>query len=70
MNGRHRTELRLQLCGHGRFLVCASRRPATVLLNGAPAEGVEWQQARGELWFSVPWREDVGSGTRAAVITF
>lgn len=65
-----RASLRLTVRGAGRFLAFASRRPAAVLLDGAPAEGVDWEEGRGALWFSVPWREDVGSGPRAAAIVF
>ena len=70
VNGSHRASLRLQLRGAGRFLAYASRRPSAVLLDGAPAEGVEWEERRGALWFGVPWRTEVGSGPRAAVIVF
>ncbi|PRW56188.1 raffinose synthase [Chlorella sorokiniana] len=69
-NGTRRATLRLTLRGAGLFLCYASRRPAAVLLDGAPAEGVEWDERRGALWFNVPWREDVGSGPRAVAAMF
>lgn len=69
-NGGRRVELRLRLRGAGRFLCHASRRPTALSLDGRPAEGVEWEEGRGALWFSVPWRADLGSGERAAVVAF
>lgn len=69
-NGTRRATLHLTLRGTGRFLAYASRRPTAVLLDGAPAEGLEWEERRCALWFNVPWREDVGSGPRAAAIVF
>lgn len=63
-------ELRLRLRGAGRFLLYASRRPTALSLDGRPAEGVEWEQARGALWFSVPWRAELGSGERSALAVF
>ena len=70
MNGSRRASLHLQLRGTGRFLAYTSRRPSAVLLNGTLAEGVEWDERRGALWFGVPWRAEVGSEPRAAVIVF
>ena len=69
-NGGRRVELRLRLRGAGRFLAYASRRPTAVLLDGAPAEGVEWDERSGMLWFALPWRADVGSGARPAFVAF
>lgn len=64
--------LRLELRGCGRFLLYASCRPATVLLDGQPAEGVEWEEQSGAAWFDVPWRGDQESGaaSRLAVVRF
>lgn len=69
-NGTRRATLRLTLRGAGRFLAYASRRPAAVLLDGAPVEGLEWDERRCALWFNVPWREDVGCGPQAAAIVY
>lgn len=69
-NGTRRATLHLTLRGAGRFLAYASRRPAAVLLDGAPVEGLEWEERRCTLWFNVPWREDVGCGPQAAALVF
>jgi len=39
-------------------------------LQGERAEGLVREGRVGALWFNVPWREDVGSGPRAAAIVF
>lgn len=70
VNGSRRASLHLQLRGIGHFLAYASRRPSAVLLDDAPAEGVEWDERRGALWFGVPWRAEVGGGPRAAAVIF
>jgi hypothetical protein len=63
-------ELRLDLRGCGRFLLYASRRPAAVQVGGQPAQGVEWDDSRCALWFTVPWQQTGEEGRLQAVVSF